>query len=186
VIRTLTSIAALLAAGPAFAATGPFFSLQNTDFVVLIAFIVFIAVLLFLKVPTTLAGMLDKRSQGIAAEIEEAKALQEEARTLLAEYERKQKDVKEQADRIVAHAREEAQLAADKAQEDLKASIARRIAAAEDQIASAESAAVKEVRDTAIAVAVAAARDVIAEQLSAEDRDRLIDESIDQVNAKLH
>lgn len=184
--RVTIALAAILAGQPAFAATGPFFSLGNTDFVVLLAFILFIAVLVYYRVPQIVGGMLDKRATGIAAEIEEAKALQEAAKDLLAEYERKHREVQEQADRIVAHAREEAQTAADQAHEDLKKSIARRLAAAEDQIASAQSQAVKEVRDKAIAVAVAAARDVIARQMTASDADKLIDESIAQVDAKLH
>ena len=180
------ALASGLAAQPALAAGNAFFSLANTNFVVLLAFLLFIAVLIYFKVPTLVAGMLDKRSAGIAAEIEEAKALQEEAKSLLAEYERKHREVQDQADRIVAHAKEEAQIAADLAQEDLKKSIARRLAAAEDQIASAQSLAVKEVRDKAVAVAIAAARDVIAKQMTAADANKLIDDAIAQVDAKLH
>ena len=41
-IARLTAVAAALAASPALAATGPFFSLRNTDFIVLLAFLVFI------------------------------------------------------------------------------------------------------------------------------------------------
>ena len=52
--------------------------------------------------------MLDKRADGIKSELDEARALREEAQTLLASYERKQKEVQEQADRIVAAAKEEA------------------------------------------------------------------------------
>ena len=106
--------------------------------------------------------------------------------TLLASYERKHKEVQEQADRIVAHAKEEASEAAARAKEELKVSIARRMQAAEDQIASAEAGAVKEVRDQAIVIAVAAAKDVIAKQLTADDANKLIDESIGEVEAKLH
>ncbi len=174
------------AAQPALAAGDVFFSLSNTDFVVLLAFILFIAVLIYYKVPLKVGGMLDKRSQGIASEIEEAKKLQEDARKLLADYERKQREVQEQADRIVAHAKDEAQVAADQAQEDLKKSIERRMAAAEDQIASAQAQAVRDVRDKAVVVAIAAARDIIARQMTAADGDRLIDDGISQVDAKLH
>jgi F-type H+-transporting ATPase subunit b len=184
--RMIVAVAAALAAQPALAAGDAFFSLSNTNFIVLLAFILFIAVLVYYKVPLMVGGMLDKRAEGIASEIEEAKALQEEAKSLLAEYERKHREVQDQADRIVAHAKEEAQIAADRAHEDLKKSIARRMAAAEDQIESAQSQAVKEVRDKAIAVAVAAARDVIAKQMSDSEREKLIDDSIAQVDAKLH
>ncbi|MEP4196578.1 MAG: F0F1 ATP synthase subunit B [Aliishimia sp.] len=180
------TIAATALAGPALAASGPFVSLANTDFVVLISFILFVAALFYFKVPGMLTGMLDTRADGISSEIEEAKKLQEDAKKLLADYERQQKDVADQAARIVAQAKEDAQRAADQAKEDLKASIARRLAAAEDQITSAQASAVKDVRDQAVTVAIAAARDVIAKQMTAADAGRLIDDAIAEVDAKLH
>lgn len=183
---TLTSLIAGLAASPAFAAGGPFFSLRNTDFVVLIAFLLFIGVLVYLKVPGLLMGMLDKRAEGIKTELDEARALREEAQTLLASYERKQKEVQAQADRIVAAAKDEAEAAAKQARVDLAKSLERRMAAAEDQIGSARAAAVKEVRDQAAAIAVAASRDVIAKQMTAATGNSLIDDAIAQVDAKLH
>jgi len=175
-----------VSAQPALAASGPFFSLGNTDFVVLLGFLLFIGVLLYFKIPTLLGGLLDKRAQGIRDELDEAKALREEAQTLLASYERKQKEVQEQADRIVEAAKKDAILAADQAKEDLKASIARRLAAAQDQLASAEAGAVKEVRDTAVTVAIAAANDVIAKQMTAKNGAALIDDAISEVSSKLH
>jgi len=184
-MKRLTVLAAL-AASPAAAATGPFVSLNNTDFVVLIAFLIFLGILFYYKVPSKIAEMLDKRAEGIKADLAEAKSTREEAQTLLASYERKHKDVQEQADRIVAGAREEARLASEKAQDDLKVSIERRLAAAQDQIASAESSAVQEVRDRAVQVAIAAAAEVLAKQMDASRSSKMIDESINTVEAKLH
>ncbi|MFO7770142.1 F0F1 ATP synthase subunit B [Roseovarius gahaiensis] len=180
------TLVALMAAGPALAASGPFFSLNNTDFVVLLAFLLFIGILLYFKVPTLISGMLDKRAEGIKSELDEARALREEAQTLLASYERKQKEVQEQADRIIAHAKSEANEAADQAKEDIKASIKRRLKAAEDQIASAESSAIREVRDEAVRIAIGAAKDVVAKNMTATDGNKLIDEAISEVDAKLH
>ena len=185
-MRNILTLALITAAGPALAAEGPFFSLANTDFVVLISFILFIGVIFYFKVPGMLGGMLDKRAEGIQSELDEARALREEAQTLLASYERKQKEMQEQADKIVAAAKEEAAAAAEQAKEDLKTSIARRMAAAEDQIASAEASAVREVRDQAVTVAIAAAREVIAKDISAADGNKLIDDAIGEVDAKLH
>ena len=183
---TLSTLLATVVASPAFAAGDVFFSLRNSDFVVLIAFLLFVGVLLYLKVPTLIMGMLDKRAEGIKTELNEARALREEAQTLLASYERKQKEVQEQADRIVASAKEEATAAGEQARVDLANSLKRRMAAAEEQIASAEASAVKEVRDQAAMVAVAAARDVVAAQMTAADGNKLIDDAIAQVDAKLH
>ena len=185
-MRKFAILVALTSASPAFAAGGPFFSLTNTNFVVAISFILFVAILIYVKVPTLLGRLLDKRADTIKSELEEARALREEAQTLLASYERKQKEVQEQADRIVEHAKSEAAAAAEQAKEDLKKSIARRLQAADDQIASAEAGAIREVRDRAVTIAIAAARDVIAKQMTAADGNKLIDDAIQTVEAKLH
>ncbi|NOD94998.1 F0F1 ATP synthase subunit B [Ruegeria sp. HKCCD4884] len=184
--NTLALILIFGAASPAFAAKGPFFSLGNTDFVVLLGFIVFIAVLFYFKVPGMIGGALDNRAEGIKSELDEARALHEEARSLLASYERKQREVQGQADAIVAAAKEDAALAAEQAKVDLEKSIERRLAAAQDQIASAEASAVKEVRDQAVSVAVAAAGSVLAKQMTAAQANKLIDASIADVGTKLH
>ncbi|MFN3281582.1 MAG: F0F1 ATP synthase subunit B [Tabrizicola sp.] len=184
-MKKLSILLALLAS-PAMAASGPFFSLQNTNFVVLIAFIAFIGILVYMKVPAKLTGMLDARAASIKAELDEARALREEAKSILATYERRQKEVQEQADRIVAAAREEALAAAAQAKEDLKASIARRMASAAEQIASAEAAAIRQVREQAVSVAVAAAGDVLSKQMTADAVSASIDEAIAQVEARLH
>ncbi len=192
-MKRLSTLAALTgglaaSAGPALAseAAVPFFSLHNGPFIVLIAFVIFIGVLVYFKVPGMLGGMLDKRAGQIRVDLEEARQLREEAQAILASYERKQKEVQAQAERIVAQAKEEAQLAAAQAKADLKSSIARRLAAAEDQIASAEKAALREVKDRAVAVAVAAAGDVLSQQMSATAANKLIDGAIAEVGAKLN
>jgi F-type H+-transporting ATPase subunit b len=180
------SLFAVVAASPALAATGPFFSLRNTDFVVLLAFLVFIGILIYFGVPKLIAGALDKRAEQIRGELDEARLLREEAQQLLASYERKSREVTEQAERIVGHARDEAALAAEEAKVALQASLERRLKAAEEQIASAEAAAVNEVRDRAIQVAVAAAGDAVAEAMSAEQANALIESAIKDVESKLH
>jgi F-type H+-transporting ATPase subunit b len=183
---TFSALIAGLVASPAFAAGDVFFSLKNTDFIVLLAFLLFIGVLFYFKVPSLLSGMLDKRADGIKSELDEARALREEAQTLLASYERKQQEVKDQADRIVTAAKAEATEAADQARADLEKSIERRLAAAEEQIGSAQAAAVKEVRDQAIVIAVAAAKDVIAKKMTAAEGNALIASAIADVDSKLH
>lgn len=187
-MRILTTALLTLAASPAFAATGEygFFSLKNTDFVVIIAFLLFLGIVAYFKVPALVGKMLDGRANAIKAELDEARALREEAQSLLASYERKQKEVQEQADRIVAHAKEEASRAATAAKDDIANSITRRMAAAQEQIAAAQAAAVKDIRNQAVVVAVAAAKDVIAAQMDAKGANSLIDDAITVVGEKLH
>ena len=185
-MKYISALILTVVASPALAASGPFFSLYNSNFVVLLAFIGFVALVLYLGVPKMLGKMLDARADGIRSELEEARSLREEAKALLASYEKKHAEVKAQADRIVEAARVEAAAAAEQAKADIKDSVARRMVEAEEQIASAEASAIKDVRDEAIVVAVAAARDIIANQMTAADGNSLIDEAIEQAGSKLH
>lgn len=177
---------AIFAATPALAAGGPFFSLYNTDFVVLIAFLLFVGVIVYLKVPGLIGGLLDKRADGIRADLEEARALREEAQKVLADYERRQKEVQATADRIVAKAREEATAAAEQAKADIAASVKRRLEAAEGQIEAAEAAAVRAVRERAVSVAVGAAGEVLSGQMTKAESNRLIDDAIEQAGSRLN
>ena len=187
-MRAMLAVAiGLLAAGPALAATEyGFFSLRNTDFVVLLAFLVFIGILFYFRVPSRIGELLDRRAASIRSDLDEARSLREEAQTLLASFERRSRENEAQTERIVAQARTEAEEAAAQARRDLDAQVARRLAGAEEQLASAEAAAVRQIRDRAVEVAVAAAAEVIAERMSDARQTAMIDRSIETVAAKLH
>jgi F-type H+-transporting ATPase subunit b len=190
-MKKTIALFAIVAASPALAASknpfsAEFYKLSNTDFIVAISFLLFLGVLFYFKVPAMIGGLLDKRAEGIKSELDEARALREEAQSLLASYERKQREVQEQADRIVQAAKESAAEAGEQAKKDLAASIERRVQAASDQIASAESAAIKKVRDEAARIAVAAAGEVIAKQMTPAKSGALVDEAIKVVQSKLH
>lgn len=184
--RAFLTLALIAAASPALAADGPFVSLHNTNFVVLIAFLVFLGIVLYARVPAKIGALLDARAAQIESELAEARALREEAKDLLASYERKSRDVAEQSERIVASAKEEAKAAAEQAKADLKNTIARRLRAAEERIASAEAQAVREVREQAVNVAVAAAADLLTKGMNAEKAKALTEASLAEVEKRLH
>ncbi|WP_246237269.1 ATP F0F1 synthase subunit B [Halovulum dunhuangense] len=167
-------------------ATGPFFSLDNTDFVVLLGFLIFVGVLLYFGVPKLITSKLDARAEEIRNELDEARTMREDAQSLLAEFEKRKEEVSDQAASIVAAAKSEGESALAAAKADLEATMARRLNAATEQIASAEQAAVREVRDRAVAVAVKAAAEVIAQKMNATQADALIDKAIAEVKGKLH
>ncbi|MTH33890.1 F0F1 ATP synthase subunit B [Paracoccus limosus] len=184
-MKRLSVLLALLAS-PAMASTGPFFSLHNTDFIVLLAFLLFIAVLVYFRVPQLVGGLLDKRAEGIRNDLAEARSLREEAQEIYASYERRQREVKTQAEEIVANAKREAVLEADKAKAALKLSIERRLKAAEEQIASAEGDAVRAVRDRAIQTAISAATEILGKQATSDQRSAGIDRAIADVERRLN
>lgn len=129
---------------------------------------------------------LDGRAGRIRSELEEAQRLREEAQSALATYQRRHRDAMKEAEEIIAHARDEAERQRERTLADLDESLKRREAMAMDRIAQAEAAALAEVRNTAIDVAIAATRTVLADQLDKAQSAALIDRAIEELPGKLH
>lgn len=158
----------------------------DSNFVVGVAFVLFIALLWYLGAHRLIGRALDDRAAKIRAELDEARRLREEAQELFADFERRQKQVAGQADEIVAHAKAEAEQAAERAKADIAVSIQRRLKAADEQIALAEANAIRQVKDQAVTVAIAAAADVLRERLGDDRQQQLVDEAIQEVGQRLH
>ena len=158
----------------------------NEEFWVAIAFLMFVGLMLYLKVPSMLGKTLDQRSQKIKQDLDEAARLRAEAMVLFEEYRQKQQNAMQVAAEIVAHAEAEAKRIAKQAEVDLRAALERRRVMAETKIAQAEAAAVKEVRDIAVDIAIAAARDVLVQQLKGPAADQLIAKATSDMQGKLH
>jgi F-type H+-transporting ATPase subunit b len=114
--------------------------LHTAEFWVFVAFVILVA-LTFKKVRTALTGGLDARAARIKAHLDEAEKLREDAQSLLAEYQRKQRAASEEAEGIVAQAKNEAQRMREQAQTELEHALKRREQQALDKIAQAEAEA---------------------------------------------
>jgi len=150
-----------------------------------IALFLFVAVIIYLKVPGMITKALDNRIKQIEAELAEAERLRLEAKFLLEEYENKRQAATQEAEGIVAAAREEAFRMTADAKTALETLIARRTKAVEDKIAQAESQAVAEVRARSADVAVEAARVLLTKQMASKGN-ALVDQAIKDVGAKLN
>ncbi len=145
---------------------------------VAISFLIFVAVLLYLKVPKAIAGALDGRGARIRAELDEARRLREDAEKLLADYRAKQAQAAKDADMILGAARTEAATIVADAQRQAEASIARRTRQAEDKIAAAERSAEADLRARAALLATEAAKTLIVEKTDAATQKKLTDQAI--------
>jgi len=159
---------------------------HDPTFWVAVAFVIFFILLIWLKVPGTIATQLDKRAEQIEAEIREAEKLREEAQELLASYQRKQREAESEIERITNAAKEETARMQKNGAERLEQSLARREKLAKDRIAQAESQAIDEIRRIAVDMAMNATGDVVAGSVGGNKADKLIDQSISEVSKKLH
>ena len=151
---------------------------------VVIAFILFF-VLFGKKLWGALSGMLDARAVAVRAELEEASRLRREAESMLRDAEKQRADALTDAKALIEGARAEADRLSAAAAAEAEASAKRREKMAIDRIAAAEKAAVDDVRLAAADVATSAARQVLAEGLTADADSFLIDQAITQLPAAL-
>ena len=160
--------------------------LRDPEFWVGVGTLIFLAVLLWQKVPAVVTKALDARAATIAKELDDARRLREEAEALLADYKRKTAGAESEAAAIVAEAKAEAERFAAESQAAIKTQIERRAKQAEQKIAQAEAQAVAEVRALAADAAVAAAEKLIAGRLDDKGAADLLKRAIEDVPSKLN
>ena len=158
--------------------------IQDPTFWVAVAFVVFV-VLVFKPIKGALIGGLDAKITEIRQEVEEAEKLREEAQSLLANYQRQQRQAIQDAEAIVARAKEEAERHRAEADEAMKDMVRRQEEQAREKIAQAEAAAIQEVRSMSVELAMAAAEKLLADRLAGDEGSRLIDNSIEDIPRKL-
>ena len=158
---------------------------ESPEFWVAVGFVLLVASICR-PVARSIGGMLDKRSQKIRDTLDEALRLREEAQHLLAEYQRKQRDAVRETEEMVERAMEESDRLTADATASLELALERRAQAALEKIAQAEDEALREVRETAVDVAIAATRKLLSDRLAEDGADALIDEAIADLTKKLH
>jgi F-type H+-transporting ATPase subunit b len=159
--------------------------LTNPELYVVIGFLIFL-VYVGPKVWKMIVTGLDQRSIRIKGQLDEAQKLRDEAQALLNEYQRRQKEAAQEADAILAAAKDSAAHHTKDAMAALEASMARREKQALEKIAQAEAHATAEVRREAVEVATAATRKLLAQALTDDRATALVDQSIKELDRKLH
>lgn len=158
---------------------------HSAEFWVAVSFLVFV-VAVFKPAKRILTSALDQRIAQIRADVEEAQRLREEAQVALATYQRRQREALHEAEKIIAHAREEAQRARERAEAELEEVIRRREQQAADKIAQAEAAALDEIRDRAVELAIAATARILEEKMKGKAGEKAVSDAIKVLPEKLH
>jgi F-type H+-transporting ATPase subunit b len=165
-------------------ATGSVFS--TAEFWVAVAFIGFVGLLVYYKVPGMVTKALDDRADAIRSELDEARRLREEAQQLLADYQRKSREAEQEAASIIAQAKREAEALASETRKGLAETLERRTKLAEEKIARAEAQALGEVRSAAVDSAISAAERILKSKVTPDVNSRLVDQSIGDLKGKLN
>jgi F-type H+-transporting ATPase subunit b len=161
-------------------------ALQEGENWVALAFVLFLGLLVYLGAHRWIADALDQRQARIKAELDEARRLREEAQALLAEFERKGREVEGEAAAIIAGATAEAERLAVEAKARMEDFVVRRTKMAETKIAQAEAQALADVRSAAADAAVAAAEKILTSTARGKVAEDLLAQGIEDVRKKFN
>ena len=160
-------------------------SLDNTDFVVLISFLIFVGVLIYFKVPSIVGAFLDKRSNDIQSEIEKAGEILEEAKKILSSIETDHKRTSETIGQMVETARSRAGEEEEKAKKNIEELMRNKLISAEGQVMSNERKILEEIEDRAIDLSIEKVKVKLSQSLSSSDYDNQFDASIQSIEKGL-
>ena len=128
---------------------------------------------------------LDARATRIRDELEDATRLREEAQSLLAQYQRQQRGVNRECEAMLERARRDSKIMIETATARLAEQLLQREKQARENIARTESQVGDEVRAAAGELAIAAAEQLIIQNLDESRAAALIDRSIEDLGARL-
>ena len=161
------------------------FSLNNTDFVVLISFLIFVSVLIYFKVPSIIAKFLDKRSDDIKNEIERAGEILEEAKQILSSIETDHIKTIDTIEKMVTTAKDRAGDEEEKAKKYIEELMKNKLVSAEGQVNLNERKILEEIEQRAIDLSIEKVRVRLSKSLSGVDYERYFYTSIKSVEKGL-
>ena len=160
-------------------------SLDNTDFVVLISFLIFVGVLVYFKVPSIVGAFLDKRSNDIRNEIEKAGEILEEAKKILSSIEADHIRTSETIGQMVQTAKSRAGDEEEKAKKNIEELMKNKLISAEGQVKSNERKILEEIEGRAIDLSIEKVRMKLSKSISSSDYDDQFDASIQSIEKGL-
>lgn len=125
--------------------------------------------------------ILEDRKKKIAGQLDQAQKDQEEAARLRAEYEGKIKNIEKEADEILTQARKKALKREEEIVQEAKEEAARRIARADHEIELQKAKVQDQMKKEMVQVAVMMAGKIIAEKITEEEQDSLVDATLKEM-----
>ena len=158
---------------------------HDPTFWVAIAFVIFLTLLIFFKLPGTIAGALDSRAAKIKADLDHAENLLKKAQGLLASYQKKQRDAADETAAIKANAEREAQGIIEEGEKRLMAQLRRREDLILERITQAEAKALNDLKIRTADIVVDATQEIFATMISQSKTDEMLNEAISDLSKRL-
>ncbi|MFO0873096.1 MAG: F0F1 ATP synthase subunit B [Phycisphaerales bacterium] len=146
----------------------------------IIVFVIVFVLLAWFVWPKIL-GFLDEREQKILSDLRSADEAREQAKAALADYERSLAEARQEAGKLIAQAKADAQAVANDLRARNESELAEMKQRAMRDIGAARASAVSELHAEAATLATAMARKILQREVSPGDQQRLVEESLKEL-----
>ena len=157
----------------------------DATFWVAVSFIIFFAGLIYLKVPQKINEILDKLISDIKNEIDESEKLRTEAKTLLDNAQRKLDTAQSVSNEILAQAKKDCDNLIIEMNDKFHKSSEIKKNLTENKINQMKHAAIKEIKDASIRVAIDSVKKIITTSIDKSKLDNLFQKNLDETKKEL-
>ena len=157
----------------------------DASFWVAIAFIIFIAGLIYLKIPQKINFLLNNMIEDIRNELNEAEKLKKEAKNLLNESQEKLENAQKENEQIIKNAREESEKLIIEINNKFFQTSENRKKITEQKIVQMKEDAIKSIKDASIRIAIASVTKLIKTSINKSKLDALFEENLKQAKNTL-
>ena len=152
----------------------------DSTFWVAISFIIFVGVLIYFKIPQKVIELLDKMIVDIKNEIGESEKLRSDSKILLDEAQGKLDSAKNESKKILEKAKKESEKLIIEMNDKFHKSAEIKKSSASNKISQMKNAAIKDIRDSSIKLAVDSVKKIITTSVDKSKLDTLFQKNLDE------
>ena len=157
----------------------------DATFWVAISFILFIGLLIYFKIPQKVNEILNQLITNIKNEINESEKLRNEAKILLDNSQSKLDSASEETNKIIEQAKKDSENLVIEINEKFHKSAEIKKKLAETKITQMKEAAIKEIKDTSIKIAVESVKKIISTSVDKNKLDTIFEKDLEQAKSEL-
>ena len=152
----------------------------DATFWVAISFFLFFGLLVYFKIPQKINETLSGLINNIKNEIEESEKLRNEARTLLENAQIKLDSAKKEKDKIINQSKKESERLVIEINEKFHKSAEIKKKVAETKIYQMKEAAIKEIKDTSVKIALESVKKIISTSIDKNKLDAIFEKDLEE------
>ena len=157
----------------------------DATFWVGVSFVLFFGVLIYLKVPQKINELLSKLITDIKNEINESEQLRSEAKILLDNTQAKLESANKESKKIIDQAKKESESLIIEMNDKFHKSSEIKKSLAENKISQMKEAAIKEIKDSSIRLAVESVKKIISTSIDKSKLDNLFERNLEESKISL-